>query len=368
MKSSISKNQNLSAFLALVRAGLWEKDVQLLSFGKVDYVEIMCFAEEQSVVGLVTAGVEHVADVKVPQVELLQFIGQTLQIEEQNKAMNAFISKLTSKLQTGYVYSLLVKGQGVAQCYEKPLWRSSGDVDLLLDADNYERAKTVLFPIADHVADEEPLAKHQGLSISGFEVELHGRMPFFLSKKVDDVIDEVLADSLKKDGGRIWKLGETDVYLPKPDNDVIIVFTHFLFHFFVEGVGLRQICDWCRLLWTYRDSMNRDLLELRLRKAGLMSEWRAFASLAVNTLGMSEDAMPFYDAQYNVKGERALKRVLKSGNMGHNNDLSYRSKYTGITYKVVAMWRRFTDFTSLVPVFPVDAPKFFMGYLFGKVR
>ena len=84
---------------------------------------------------------------------------------------------------------------------------------------------------------------------------------------------------------------------------------------------------------------------------------------------MPKEAMPLLgeNEKFKKKAEKVLNRVLKSGNFGHNNDLSYRSKYTGTTYKVVAMWRRFTDFASLVPVFPVDAPKFFMGYLFGKV-
>lgn len=77
--------------------------------------------------------------------------------------------------------------------------------------------------------------------------------------------------------------------------------------------------------------------------------------------------MPFYDSRFTVKGEKVLDRVMKTGNFGHNNDLSYRSKYTGMTYKVVAMWRRFTDFASLVPVFPMDTPKFFVRYVFGKV-
>lgn len=63
-----------------------------------------------------------------------------------------------------------------------------------------------------------------------------------------------------------------------------------------------------------------------------------------------------------------LRRVLKSGNFGHNNDLSYRARYSGITYKIVAAWRRMRDFVSLVPVFPVDAPKFFFTYLFNKAN
>ena len=80
---------------------------------------------------------------------------------------------------------------------------------------------------------------------------------------------------------RVWKNDGADVPLPSPDNDVIIVFTHFLQHFFVGGVGLRQICDWCRLLWTYRDSIDRGLLERRLKEMGIVSEWQAFGAFVV---------------------------------------------------------------------------------------
>lgn len=363
-----SLDNNTKAFHELVKAGLWEKEVRLLPFGKVNYEVIMRLAEEQSVVGLVTLGLEHVADVKVSQVELLQFIGSTLQLEQRNKDMNVFLAGLTERFKREKVHGLLVKGQGVAQCYKKPLWRASGDVDLLLDSENYERAKAVLFPIAERVDREDTVAKHQALSIKGFEVELHGRMPFFLSRRVDDVIDDVLADSLKKDGDRIWRLGETDVYLPRPDNDVIIVFTHFLFHFFVEGVGLRQICDWCRLLWTYRESLNHELLVTRIRKMGLMIEWKAFASLAVNTLGMPKEAMPLYSKGFDKRADKILRHILKCGNLGHNNDLSYRAKYGGLVSGMITFYRRVCDFVKFTFIFPVNAPRFFVTYVFSKVK
>lgn len=362
------KENNTNTFLALVRAGLWEQEARLIPFGKVDYEEVMRLAEEQSVVGLETAGLEHVTDVKVPQEVLLQFIGQTLQIEQQNKAMNQFAESLINRLRENGINALLIKGQGVAQCYEKPLWRSSGDIDLLLDNENYEKAKRLLVPIADAAGNENTVTMHLPITIKGFEVELHGKMPFELSRHADDVVDEVLNSSLCEKGIRVWQLNGTDVLLPNADNDVIIVFMHYLKHFFVEGVGLRQICDWCRLLWSFRDSLDSGLLESRIRKAGLMTEWKVFAALAVNTLGMPVEAMPFYDARFNAKGERALKRVLKTGNFGHNNDLSYVAKYSGARYKIVAIWRRLCDFASLVPMFPVDAPRFFVTYLFGKVK
>lgn len=47
----------------------------LLPYGDIDYAEVMRLAQEQAVVGLVAAGLEHVTDVKVPQVWALQFAG-----------------------------------------------------------------------------------------------------------------------------------------------------------------------------------------------------------------------------------------------------------------------------------------------------
>lgn len=366
-------DKNIKAFLELVRAGLWEKEARLLQLGKVDYEEVMRLAEEQSVVGLVTAGLEHVTDVKVPQEELLQFIGSTLQIEQQNQAMNEFLASLIEKLRKKDVHAILVKGQGVAQCYEKPLWRTSGDIDLLLSEDDYNASKAFLEPIADEVGGENKEKKHQALVIKGFDVELHGRMPFGMSRLADEVIDEVIHSSLKEGNVRSWQNNGTYVPLPCVNNDVIIVFTHFLHHFFIEGVGLRQICDWCRLLWTYRAELDLRLLESRIRQMGLTSEWKVFASLAVYYLGIPKEAMPMLDEndneneKFKKKAEKVLKRVLKSGNFGHNNDLSYRSKYKGMNYKVVATWRRFWDFASLAPVFTMDAPRFFARYLVGKV-
>lgn len=127
------------------------------------------------------------------------------------------------------------------------------------------------------------------------------------------------------------------------------------------------MCDWCRLLWTYRSELDLQLLESRIRKMGLMTLWKAFGSMAVDVLGMPKEAMPLYDARYKSKGERVLERILKSGNMGHNNDLSYREKYSGLTYKIVALWRRIKDFAGFTMIFPIDAPRFFVNYVMRKV-
>ena len=73
-------------------------------FEGVDWEKIYQLAQEQSVQGLVLAGLEQYKnlnanlDLNIPKVLLLQWIGEVQIIEKQNKDMNAFIAELIEKL------------------------------------------------------------------------------------------------------------------------------------------------------------------------------------------------------------------------------------------------------------------------------
>lgn len=178
---------NQEAFFAILRAGLWESNVQLSTFEGIDYHDVYRLSEEQSVVGLILAGIERLksanASIDLSQVQLLQWIGEVQMIEQRNKATNAFVADLIEKLRKQDVYTLLLKGQGIAQCYEKPLWRTCGDVDLLLSYDNYCKAKEYLTKIASHVDAEREDTLHLGMTIDSWVVELHGSLRCGLLKK-----------------------------------------------------------------------------------------------------------------------------------------------------------------------------------------
>lgn len=355
-------------FLELVRAGLFPgKAARILAHGSaVDWDEIFMLAEEQSVLGLVAAGLEMLPSAeRPPQEALLQFIGSALQIEQQNNELNAYLAKLVGLLLQNDVYAILVKGQGIAQCYEKPLWRASGDIDLLLSDSNYEMVKKVLTPLAVSADKEYTSFKHLGMTMEGnFVVELHGTMHSRLTKRIDKVINEAQRDVFFGGNVRSWDNDGTTVFLPAPDSDVIFVFTHILRHFFFEGIGLRQICDWCRLLWTYRSVIEVRLLEKRLREAGLMTEWKAFAAFAVEYLGMPVEAMPLYsaDKRWARKAAKICADIFKVGNFGHKQ----RRDFSGMNYlwrKFVSVWGRLSDMLRHFSIFPKDSVVFFGGVL-----
>ncbi len=318
------QDNNIKAFLALLRAGLFpiheEGNPEIWIDGTTDWKAVYQLAQEQSVQGVVLQGIEAVQGLwlkahgssLVPQMLLLQWIGNVQVIEQRNKAMNQFIADLVAKMREADIYAILVKGQGVAQCYEKPLWRPSGDVDLLLSEDNYTKAKEFMLPMSSSRKREEQYSKHWGMSIGQWYVEIHGSLRSGLSTGVDKEIDAVQNDVFYGGNVRSWDNNGTLVFLPAPTEDVFLVFTHFIKHFYKEGMSLRQVCDWCRLLWTYRESLNYELLESWITKSGLMGEWMAFYNLANRYLGMPDldSRLMTHNSRFDKKAEKLMEFIL----------------------------------------------------------
>lgn len=136
-------------------------------------------------------------------------------------------------------------------------------------------------------------------------------------------------------------------------------------------------------------------LEGRLRRAGLMSEWRAFYNLASRYLGMPyldsrltdvESATPrqssnefgsahglnadlmFQDPRYDKKADRIMEFVMISGNFGHNRDHLYFEKYPYLIRKCVSFGRRVGDLARHARIFPLDSLRFSFAIIWNGVR
>lgn len=356
----VRKDNTIEVFFALVRGGLWEQEVSLSSYGEVDLLEVFRLAEEQSVVGLVTAGLERVTDVKLPKEQVLQFVGSALQIEQQNKAMNEFVASLIADLRRHGIYTLLVKGQSIAPNYERPLWRSCGDVDLFLSDDNYTKTKDYLTPQASSIEVEGRYGQHLGMTIDPWVVELHGSLRCGFLGRTDRVLDKVRENTFYNGNVSSILIEKVQIFKLGQENEVFYVFTHFLGHFYKGGIGLRQICDWCRLLWTFKDSLDLKVLEDLLKKAGLMTEWKAFGAFANEYLRLDEVTIPFYlgGSRWRRKAARIKKFIIKVGNFGHNRDMSYFSTKLYLVRKTMSLGRMVGDLLNHFCIFPFDTLRF----------
>ena len=267
------------------------------------------------------------------------------------------------------IYGLLVKGQGIAQCYERPQWRACGDVDIFVSEDNYVKARSYLTPIASSVEEEEQYKKHMGFTIDGWVVELHGNLYSSLSGKVERALDDVYMDSFNRGAVKSGVIAGVQVFFLVNENNVFYVFTHILQHFFHGGIGLRQICDWCRLLYTCRGLLNLDILEQRIKRAGLMSEWCAFAALVVEDLGMPVEVIPFYslEKKWSNKARRIRNYIMESGNFSHH-DLGYVRDASYLARKVRSLKNVIAEMLMHLRTFPFDSIRFFLYYVVIRTK
>ena len=374
------KDNTIEAFFALVRAGLWGEAGANLNlnandnlFEGVEWEKIYQLAQEQSVQGLVLAGLEH-SEIKPPKELLLQWIGEVQLIEQRNKEMNAFINQLIGDLRKSNIYTLIVKGQGMAQCYERPLWRASGDIDFYMNDDDFQKAKIFFRPLVDKFDPDDEYTRHINMHYGEWVVEIHANQNCSLSPRINRMMNEVHNNLFYYGKVRSWDNNGTQIFLPSADNDALIIFTHFLNHFYRGGVGLRQICDWCRLLYTYKYSLNYEFLESRIKRAGLMSEWKAFGAFAVKYLGMPIEAIPFLNVNDNLndslkrKADRICEFILEVGNFGQNRDTSYYGKYPFFIRKAISAWRRVKDLCRHTMIFPLDSIRFFFGMTISSLK
>ncbi len=135
-------------------------------------------------------------------------------------------------------------------------------------------------------------------------------------------------------------------------------------------VSLRQVSDWCRLLWPYRETLDVKKVESILRRMGLVSEWKAFANLAVNDLGMPAEVMPMYDdaAKWGRMAERIKAFVMSVGNFGHNRDMSNYGRYPLLVRKCISMGHCVGVLLNHARIFPLDSLRLFPAMLVNGVR
>lgn len=366
----VFNNNSVETFFLLVRAGLFGRTEGIEDFlpDDVDWEEVYQLAKEQGVMGLVAEGVEIVrtewakthGTPFIPRKQVMKYASVILQLEKHNLDMNGFIAKLIVRLRKRGIIALLLKGQGVAQCYKKPLLRMCGDVDLLLGEEDLKKAQDFLLPFASFSKEENDYKKDFALMIANWLVELHGSLRCGFSSCIDRELDKIYHDTFYGENVRSWMNEDVQVFMLGKENEVFYVFVHFLNHFYKSGVGIRQICDWCRLLWTFRDSLDINALEARLKRMKLMSEWRVFGMFAVEYLGMPKEAMPFYceDKKWKSKAKQILAFVMKTGNLGYNR----KGKVTVHSYlsrKIKSSGQRFCDLANHFTIFPMDTLRFF---------
>lgn len=331
-------NKSEVAFLELLKVGLWGTAVHEEAFrdDDIDWERVVELARQQTVVGLVGEAMSQLSRGVMPRPLYLQVLREVMEVEEENKRMNALIPILFRTLDQLGVRSWLLKGQGVAQCYGNPLRRVSGDIDVFFPHDgDYEKAREDFLRHlkAEDVHNDNDTTKTLEFDYKGIYIELHGHIVPEVNRRSNKNFPVFQKACLTEDVEQ-WN----GAALPPVRFNPVFIFMHMVRHYFGGGIGLRQVCDWMRYVYVHHGEMEAEQLKEDLKMTGLYRLWQAFGCMAVDLLGCPEERMFFYDGKHRKHGRRLLAFILESGNFGYYDKRTKSDSRFYLVRRFVAFW------------------------------
>lgn len=288
-----------------------------------DWSSILKLAEEQSLLGVALKSVQKLPpEMWPPRKVLLQWVGCYNVIEQQNEKVNAVLSKLVEELEIRGVKPIVVKGQIVAQEYEEPLARQSGDIDVFIAKDDWLAVEQWMreksFENSSHSAE-----KHIEIEYHGVTVELHHHLNVFASEKANRYWQGMIEKASPKEKNiRYVEINGTKVRTLEVTETLVYLMVHAHHHLLTEGVGLRQLMDMALFIHNHFDELDLSLLHRHVVGIGQEKAFNAYMALLNKYLGLPKEQIPFeLDSQDYIYADKIMDEVWRGGNFGHKNNL-----------------------------------------------
>ena len=277
----------------------------------------------QAVVGLTFEGVKKLGEqnniMRPPSGLLIEWLSVSEQIKKRNKFVDRRCVDLVKFFSNAGFCCCILKGQGNALMYFNPLCRIPGDIDVWLMPQNTRCQSTK--KIIDTVKKYNPTsaARYHHIdygNFNGVEVEVH-YLPMYMFNPIHNKrLQKWFIDHREEQMKHLVSLFDSDFCIPIPTVNFnrIYQLSHMSCHFFIEGVGLRQLLDYYYVLQYPVTEKQRKLDEKTLRYLGLYDMAAAVMYVLRKVFDLKYEQMI---VPADVKrGEFLLDEVMMAGNLG----------------------------------------------------
>ena len=312
-------NKVQQAFLTLLRSGLWNSPIDDLSFfplNKEEWMELYGISMAQTVEGIVYEGMLKLPTEFLPsKIFQLRWTVRVDQIERQNKLMAKNLLQIAQIFYKEDISFTLLKGLSLADLYEKPLLRSSGDIDLYFDSKkDFKRANAVIRSKKINVTAG---ALNSSIYLwENCEIEHHTKMMDILNPFKQGYINKLI--NTEKGFYRKIKIQDTTIKGISWTLAHIQTNSHILKHYLGFGIGLRQFCDVARLYKKSISEIDKVKLQAHYKKLGILDWMFMVNNMLIQYLGLSKSFLPFINHP-EQDAKWLLNDVLVAGNFGFHD-------------------------------------------------
>ena len=240
--------KQLQIFFDFLRFCIGSADEIPSSLKKADWEELYAIAKKQCLVGVLFDGIrkqpaEHVGMKK----ELLfHWMAESQMLEKANVRLNDAAIQVSEWFRKKGFRTCILKGQGNALMYPNPYSRTPGDIDIWVEGGD-KRVISFVRSISPH---EKACYHHiEFPSYKGVEVEVHYRPSFLLcfwhNRKLQKYYERVKDEQFSH---RVMLGKQGEIAIPTAEFNLIFQLTHIYAHLMNEGIGLRQLLDYCYVI------------------------------------------------------------------------------------------------------------------------
>lgn len=316
--------------LTLLQSALWSTPCSV-SLSAQAWEGIVRFVSEQVLDGILPDAIALLSREAQPTTAAkMRMIARQLQVEKANEKMNGELLAFTEELERRSIPYVLLKGQGVASLYPVPHHRTPGDIDLYVPA-NYLKEVACGFEAFGATRTAET-RHHINYQARGVEWELHHCIYYF-QKDSRNLRFMRYVDEAMKQPATYATIGEGGVRVLPPMMNVLMLLSHILDHFYCQGVGLRQLCDYALMLNSAYKDIDKEQLIMALDELSLTRAYRVFGQLCVQYLGLSPNKLMLQPTKSDKRlAQRVLMDCLRGGNFGRNDHNGRATLWTSLTY------------------------------------
>lgn len=320
-------------FFELLRSALWEHEVDTAVFeGDWIWLNILQAFQKHSLLGIVADAIMKLPADFLPEEQQQSFLFMyTANLVIGHQRLNSAIRDSFKQLEAAGCSPILLKGQGLTRLYPKTCLRSCGDVDIYVGPEQMETAQRVFknnaTPEAIKKADEGEVVHEYKIVIDGIIYEIHRYLGGAGNKNRREAFNRLSLDALNPQNTVQVSLKALDgsflISVPSRQVNAWFIFNHLVQHFHVNGVGLRQFCDWMMVLRNeelgVRNEEHKKLDTLKLSETlhqlGLLRAWKILSGILVHQLGFPAESMPLYDEKMAQKSQGfILDQIIEGDN------------------------------------------------------
>lgn len=320
-----------------------------------EWYAVLAEAERHAVVGVMFCGLEQLKEngakcvESIPQELMLQWIGEVMQIEQQNVVTTKSCLELCRQFEKDGLKACVLKGQANHRYYPVQMAnrRNCGDIDIWVKTGSNSSINVgkVLNYVDKHWARTGLCWLHCNFTEKdGVPVEAHFHPSYFNRPWRNQRLQKHFVSI--ENCVKVVNVDSAGMPTMKVEEDVVYQMNHIFRHLIDEGVGLRQIVDYYFLLRYFNEHVSptidrKSSINITIERLGMKRFASALMYVLRELLGMPEEYLLCTASEKD--GKFLLNEILMSGNIGQGDsrmaDLNEGGGY--LQGRMSQAWRRF---------------------------